>query len=347
MLKTKTKVTIGFVSILSVTAGILASNIVASQVKAASDSCTDTTAPISCSIPTTFEVNVVESLSVEVTTDSPASGNANTFLRNTVGLEVSTNGTAGFTASMYANNTSASNTASLLNTSDNTTEIATLNSNEIRKDFPSNYWGFSLEDYSKAVPGDTTTGDTIPGNDNGVYKSLLDSTSTSPITVLYNAGTANNANSASSQNIFFGAKADVTKPAGTYQGTVVLTVVSGVTPTPDPNPATDADTSTNNPAYEYNSTADATSFTYRSTNPSTGATTTSTTVSSGDNTGAYAPYAPAQGVTETTASSINSGAPLATGLAVTAAVAATSGAIFFILAKRKKDDDEEEEEEQV
>ena len=331
MLKTKTKVKICFVGIMSITAGIQASNLVSQQVIAETSNAV-------------FQVNVVESLTVSLTTPSEwANANANTFMRNTVGLTVSTNNPGGFTASMYTNNSSATNTSDLLNTSDNTTTIPTLSSDSTRGSFPNDYWGYSLSDYSKADPNDTTVGDvnTTAGNDSGVYKSLT-STSSAPITVLYSAGPDGSDTSSKSQDIFFGAKASITKPSGTYQGSVVISAVSGpVDPNTNPitpdNPAGDA---TNpNPAYgtTYGTGGNQAWTTYTTQSSTEDTNTTTTTVSSGDNRASYP-----LGVTET----VSNGAPLATGLAVTAAVAATSGAIFFILAKRKKDDEEEEEEEE-
>lgn len=346
MLKTKTKVIIGFVGIISAVSGIQASNLVASQVGAAT--CSNTaTAPDHAKCNMTFQVNVVDSLSVTLTLpDSWASGSMNTFLRNDVTLDVSTNNENGFTASMYANNTSSGVTAAtdLLNTSDSTTTIKTLEDNKTRGDFPANYWGFSLSDYSAANSSDTSVGDTSGGSDAGLYKPLV-ADSTSPTVVLYSDKAAS-----LSQDIYFGTKADATKPAGIYRGTVVI---SAVTDTVDPdnnpvtpvNPATDQDTSTTNPSYSYSNVnnVNRTTYTRTSTDSEAGTTSTQTIVSSGDNTESYAN---ALGVTETTAS-VSSGAPLATGLAVAAGVAAVSGIFFFILAKRDDDDDDEEEENMV
>jgi len=344
MLKTKTKVIIGFVGIISAVSGIQASNLVASQVGAASATCTESN-PASCSLSTTFQVNVVDSLSVTLTLPEEwASGSMNTFLRNDITLDVSTNNENGFTASMYANNTSsgATNATDLLNTSDQSTTIPTLESSTAtRSSFPANQWGFSLGDYTAADPSDTSVPDTPTGSDSSTYKQLTSSQST-PTIVLYSDEAAS-----LSQNIYFGTKADATIPSGTYRGTVVISAVTDtVDPSTNPvtptNPATDQSTTTTNPAYSYDGTAnvDRTTYTYTSGDAEAGTTSTQTIVSAGDNTDFYQN---ALGVTETTAN-INSGAPLATGLAVAAGVAATSGVIFFILAKRKDDDDEEEEE---
>lgn len=319
MPKTKTKVIVCFVSILSATAGICASNFVASQVLADAK--------------TTFKVNIAESLSVSITTpNNSSSGAMNTFLRNTINLKVSSTNANGFTASMYTNN----NTTNLINTRSSSKTLPTLTADSTRSNFPSNRWGYSLG---------TSDGETSAGNANSTYHPLV-STSATPITVLSSTSTASTA----TEDIYFGAKADATQTVGTYSGSVVISVVSGVVDddnpiTPD-NPVTPSDTNTTNPSYsgagttKGGGTNGTTAYTTTTNNGDT--TTTTTEVSDGDTTASYANPA---GVTESTTSNINSGSPLAVGLAVSAAVAATSGIFFFILAKRRKDDDEEEEEE--
>ena len=313
MLKTKTKVKIGFVGILSIAAGVQASAIVANQASADAD--------------TTFQVNVVESLTVTLTTPSEgASGNMKTFLRNDVNLAVTTNNTSGFVASMYS-----SGTTNLTNTTSGGSEtIETLSANTTRSDVM-NKWGYSL--------GGESWGDTESGDDTSTYKALQ--TSSSPISVL----SASSATTAS-RDIYFGTRANAAKPSGTYTGTVVFGVVSGQSSTPvvPSDPAENSDTSASTATYDNTNNRNRT--VYYDTSTSGGETTTTAEVSSGDTTNSYN-YAAAQGVTERTTASIASGTPLATGLAVTAAVAATSGAIFFILAKRKKDDDDEEDEENM
>ena len=316
MLKSKTKVIVSFVGVLSVASGVCASNIVANQVSADAN--------------TTFKVNIAETLSVAVTTPkSGASGSANTFLRNTVNLNVSSTNVNGFTASMYTNN----NTTNLINTRDSSKTIQTLSSSSTRSDFPSNRWGYSLDD-------------TTSGSGSSNYSPLV-STSASPIKILESTTAASNV----SKDIYFGAKADLSQVSGTYSGTVVISVVSDVIDDDNPvtptDPVTPDDNSTTNPSYsgagttKGHGTNGTTSYTTNTDNGD-GTTTTTTEISDGDTTAAYADPA---GVTERTTASIRSGTPLAVGLAVTAAVAATSGMFFFILAKRRKDDDDEEEEE--
>lgn len=320
MLKTKTKVTIGFIGILSVAAGVQASNIVASQVEAA-DSATST-----------FTVNVVESLNVTITADSSeATGNAGTLLREPVTLEVTSTNSAGFAASMYSN----SNT----NLTSKKDSIETLSASTTRSSFEADRWGYSLQN-EVTSNSESSTGDNADGKDSSTYSPMTTSSSLIPVMTRSAAATG-------TQKVWFGTKASLAKTAGEYSNTVVFSVVSGTTTPSNPStPAEPTDTSTDNPAYAYTGTngyaGSSTGATVYTTTSSTDTTaTTKSEVSAGDTRNAYQNAA---GVTETTKASVTSGTPLATGLAVTAAVAATSGFIFFILAKRKSDDDDEEEQ---
>ena len=283
---------------------------------------------------TTFQVNVKEVLSVSVATPTSwMAGNIDTFLLNKVSLNVTSNNSAGFVATMT---TKTSNT-SLTNTSKSTFTLPTLDatsypSGVARNSFPANYWGYSFDD-------------TDAGSGTSTYKALVGAGST-PITVL-SSNTATTGN----RDFYFGAKADATKAAGTYVGTVVINVVSGVkdentNPTTPTNPVTPSndEIAVYNPSPIGGSSNGTTSYSY--TNTSGGVSTTTTEVSDGNNVNSYDNYTPPQGVTYKTTSDVNGGISLATGLAVTASVAAASGMFFFILAKRKEDDEEEEEEEQ-
>ena len=349
MVKTKTKVKICFVAALSVAAGFSASKLVPQEVKAEE------------SENMTFNVNVVESLSVTITTPTEwASGNINTLLRNKVNLEVSSNNPNGFTTSMYTPNTNAALLHDSGEAADNKT-IPTLGATTTRAAFPLNSWGYS-------------TDDTDAGSDSSNYNAMVN-TSAAPITL----SDLTSASAATKEHaVYFGAKADSTKAAGVYNGNVVVSVVAGeVTSTEDDpndnpitpsNPATPGDDTnqTDNTA-TYNSTANRSVYTRTTRGSASGSTsgstsgttpsttgvgyntpdntttsvdTTETTVMSGEHT---APL----GVTESkelgeTTSNIVSNSPLAVGLAVGAGVAATSGLVFFALAKRDDDDDEEE-----
>ena len=292
---------------------------------------------------TTFQVNVAESLTVSVTAPSEsATGDINEFLRNKISLNVTTNADNGFTASMTMQGTETG-----LKHIMDLGSIPTLASSVSKSSFPVNYWGYSLDD-------------TDAGNNSSTYGALVSANAT-PISLITNAQSA----TISSRDIFFGTKADASKPSGTYSGTVLISVVTGAieedpsdpgyNPTTPTNPAAPGSTE-NTPQYSGagtntgNTTNGATTYTYsRSGGTGSSATTTTTTeVSAGDNRDAYVGYTPPQGVTDrsTTTSNVSEGNSLAAGLALTAAATATSGFLFFILAKRKKDEEEEEEEQQ-
>ena len=305
MLKTKTKVRICFVGILSIAAGVHAGMIVATNAAESQ---------------TTFQVNVVESLSVSITAPrGGASGNINTFLRNTVSLSVTSNNANGFTASMYAKNTNLTNSSV-----GNSETIPTMTAASTRGNFGTsqvNHWGFSVND--------TTSGST-----SSTYSPIQ--TSSSPTKLLSTTGVGSG-----SKDIYFGTQVNIAQASGTYTGSVVIAVVSGTIDDDNPvvpdDPATPDDT-TNDKA-TYDSTKNRT--VYSTTEISTDTTKTTTEVSEGDTTDAYNNP---QGVVEHTSASIVAGTSLATGLAVASAVAATSSIFFFILARRKKDDDDEDEE---
>ena len=330
----QTKLKIGLVCVLSITSGVQVSNMVAQQAVAEN---------------TTFQVNVVESLSVSVTTDSSESSDvANTFLRVPVTVDVSSNNASGFTASMYATNDNADQTIgshTVLNTdlTNGTTDyISTLSSNVQKSNFTANNWGYSLQN-NTTDSTESTSGDNPAGKSTSTYRPVV-STSATPTTVMQRSVA-----STGTQTIWFGTKADITKTSGTYTNTVVLSVVTGDITEPD-NPITpddpvgpNDDTPNDNQATYTTSGVGASGVSgttvYTTTSSSGASSTTDTQVSAGNITSSYSNPA---GVTDRTSST--NGSPLAAGLAVAAGVAATSGAIFFILAKRKKDDEEDEED---
>ncbi len=298
---------------------------------------------------TNFEVNVIDTLSVSITTpDSWASGGINEFLRNKVSVSVNSNNSGGFTASMY----SANNTTNLTNVASSSSIIPTLASSSARSSFPANYWGYSLGEYtldgvtqSSYTLNGNSYGETTAGNNSSYYYPLV-STSNSPIVIM--DGTTISKTSGT-QNVYFGAKANATKASGTYLGTVIISVVTGVIDNND-NPVTPVNPviPSNDEVAVYNdqpvggSSSGATSYTYRNTSGSgsSATTTTTTEISEGDNRSAYNGYTPPQGVVL----NVNNGASVATGLGVAASIATASAMFFFIVAKRKEDDEEEEEE---
>ncbi len=269
---------------------------------------------------TNFEVNVIESLSVSVTTPTVwASGDMDEFLRNPVSVSVTTNSTGGFIATMSSKTTSTA----LTNTSNSNYTLPTLASNSTRGSFPANRWGYSLND-------------TVAGSSTSTYSAMVPSNAT-PITLIQSSGNSGN------KDFYFGAKGNASLPSGTYTGIVVINVVSGATGTN--NPVTPTNPATPNPSNDVavyhssptgGSTSGTTTYTQRSS--SSGNTTTTTDVTAGNN---WNLYQDPQGVISNTSSKISTNSALATGLALTATVAATSGMFLVIAARREGEDDEE------
>ena len=292
---------------------------------------------------TTLSVTAEEMLTVKVgvptewaTGESTSDG---TFLRNIVTLDVTTNNTNGFTASLAT----ADNTTNLVNSTNSNYYIPTLGGTTPKSSFPNNAWGYSVND-------------TNAGSDSSTYRPIAAKDGT-PAYVANSAYTG----STVSKNIYFAAKANTAKASGTYSNNVVINVVSGVNtdgsgttenptiPQPSQNPTTPTtDPDTTDEFATYNPTTGTTAYTrtgsssYTVGTTTVDTTTTGTTVTSGNKTSST--YANPAGVkTTSTPAAINEGTPLATGLAVTAGVAAVTGIVFFIIAKRRREDEEEEE----
>ena len=302
--------------------------------------------------PVTFQVNVKETLSVSVTTpDTWASGKPTAtsdsgFLRNTVSLSVTSNNADGFTASMYAD-TSDTTKTSLVNTIDDTATLPTMDGSQQRSVFKANHWGYSLDVYSENdenyIYNNKIYNETDAGNSDSYYHPLT--TRSNPETILTGDGATTG-----SRQIYFGAKADSKQAAGTYTGSVVISVVTGEVkdgntgnePTVPDNPATLTDDNPDTTPTYISQIGDngVTVYTTRSSNSATtpATSTVTTQVTDGDVTSSYP-----LGVKENVSTSISSGSSIATGLAVTATTAAATGLIFFIIAKRREDDDEEEQ----
>lgn len=336
MVNTNKKLNILLAGIVSVTSGVVAYLRAVPEVDAVP--CSNTSPANPCDI--NFNVNVVESLSVQITTPSTwASGDVNTFLRNKVNLTVSTSNSSGYTASMYSGNS----TTDLANDSSHT--IPTLSSSSVRSSFPSNKWGYSLGTANNVI----TTAETDAGNTSAVYAAMRTDT-TNPIAINSKNTAVNN----DSTDIYFGAKADVTQAAGTYSGDVIISVVTGVidsstNPTTPTNPAVDADDTTSGDNYATYVQSKGVSVAYSGTSTSTGSgytgdgSTDTTNVKTTEI--IEGQYTAPLGVTTTTTATniVENNNALAIGLAVTATVAAASGMIFFIAGKRDDDDDEEEQ----
>lgn len=322
MLKTKTKVKISLAGLMLAVSAFL---FTFPQANSSAEACT--TSPCN----TTFQVNVKEFLSVEITNDhvTEATGDPGEFLRNKIDVTVNTNNSSGFVAFMHSlNNTNLTNAVS------STVTMPTLSGDTSRSSFTANRWGYNL---TKTTAGAAASNaDTASGNDDSIYSPM----STSNIgLIVASAGTTSG-----DQSIYFGTKADNTQASGTYLGTVVINVISGTSeiPNSDPSdPATPSDDTPNDSAATYDSSANPARTVYTTSSTTGGVTTTTTQVSAGDNTTLYES---ALGETRRTESNVNDGSGTATGLAIAASTAAAGGMIFFILAKRREDDEEDEEE---
>ena len=305
----------------------------------------------------TFQVNVKETISVSITRPSSgATGGVGDFLRNDFAINVVSNNTEGFTASMYAD--IAGNTVPLTNTSLSSAKLPTLtNSSGIaRSSFPANYWGYTLGQYtldgtvqnSYTLSGKTYS-ETAAGNDSSNYYPMINS-SASPIVIMDGATSPKRTGT---QNIYFGAKGDNSTASGTYTGTVIVSVVSGgidnnnpITPT---NPDTPSDDTPNDNAATYTGSTGTGATQGVGKSGTTGTTvytttsgnTTTTEISGGDNRSAYAGP---QGERYETFTNVTDGSLPVTGLVMASSVAAVTGFTFFIFAYRDDDDDDDEEE---
>ena len=287
-----------------------------------------------------LQVNIAEALTITISNptswakgglnNTGASGNPESgFLRNKVSVSATTNNPLGLRVSMYTRgDTDLRNTISY-DSNDSSSYIPTLSSpvtslGAAGANFPVNQWGYSIDDTGAL-------------NTDAHYYALR--TSSDPITLIdatYNpAGSTAYTALSGSRDVYFGAKADSTKQAGTYARTVYFAAVTGTIDTNNPSAPVNPSTPDpiNNYAH-YNSTIGSTTHTNRSTtgsgtDPVTGSMENTTTqVTNGDVT---TTYAQAYGVTSSTTSSA-----LATAFAVAAGVSAISGTAFFVAAKRKK-----------
>ncbi len=259
---------------------------------------------------TTFQVDVKEVLSVSIT--SPTSGydegNVGELLTGQINVSITSNNAGGFATGIRASNAAATLTG------DNGGALANLSSSVSGSNFPAGKWGYSLE---SATPESKNYS---PLSAYNTTPTKIDSISSS------SAGTK-------SGSVYFAAKASYDNPAGTYTGTVNISVVSGSTsPDPGVNPVGPDAGST--PTYH-----DAQGVTtYTTTTESSDNKTTTTEVSNGDN---RISYADPLGESKRTESNIKNGSMLPVVLATTSAISAATGLGFFIIAKRRENDEDE------
>lgn len=306
----KTKILSALASSFAVSLSVLSGSVSAEVPCAAGTSCAN------------FQVNIPEILTVQITRpNSWAVGDTGTFLRNTITLNVVSNNPAGFMASMTTGATTAAGSALTNIHAGSTSTIPMLTSNWTRSNTTlTKFWGYSLNDASET----------------GTYGALALKDAVTPVTLIP-AGTMETA----SKDIYIGAKADGSIDSGTYQGTIIISVVSGAITEDNPvtpvDPATPDDTVANNPAYQPGASQSDPGRTIYTNTSYNGTTNTSTLeVSEGDT---RSSYQDPQGVST---ARINEGTPLATGLAVTAAVAAVAGVAFFVIARKRDDEDDDE-----
>lgn len=287
-----------------------------------------------------WSVNVEETLSVTVTPpldpsagENEAKGDVDTFLRNKVNLSVSSNNGKGFTAGMTTEGADTSLAhLSEAGEADGKDTIPTLGAASVKSAFPTNFWGYSLDD-------------TEPGKDDSNYKALVANTA-APITVL-----SSPTNATQNKDIYFGAKANKSKLAGTYKGTVVFTVTSetdgkdlgggtGDEPSPE-GPSADTPSAEDGPSIAPTYAYTTNNRTYRAASsngePVAIVENTKKKQTTLDN------YVSPLGVQDKTYTNVQSGSIITTILMIIALIAAVIGFFFFIIAKRRKEEEDEEE----
>lgn len=308
----KTNIIVGFAAIFLLSAITLFT--LAKEQKSLA-TCTHQKSDVTCNESTELDVKVYEVLTVSITRPSVwASGNINTLLTNKVGISVISNNPAGFIATMK----SSSATPNLVNQTDNSFIIPTLTDAVTLADstdstglFPANKWGYNVVASNASAPS--------------AYYAMVGSGDT-PVEI----ASTKVASNAVAKDIYFAAKADGSIASGVYTNNVIINVVSGIISQDNPvnpvNPIRPIDGG----GADYVSNIGNTSGAFINTTIDGDTTTTES-------------YADPAGVTTSTSSSVNEGFPLATGLAITAGVAAAAGLILFIVAKRRREEEEEDD----
>lgn len=147
-----------------------------------------------------LQVEILPSITVSLT-DVALEGAIDTLSVNNTNLSVSSNNTTGYITTFSTN----TNYSSLNNTNSSAT-IPTLSNTVAKNSFPTNYWGYSLDDATyKGIPAKNATADT-----------LTELSSSTP--------------GALSSNLYFAAKINGATEAGIYKNTVLVTVTPNYTP---------------------------------------------------------------------------------------------------------------------
>ena len=269
-----------------------------------------------------FSINILGSISIDI--DAPSSSDTfyqGRLIANKVGVSVSSN-LSGYTVTLGM----AGEERNLVNSFITDFNIPALNSANVAvlddmDCIEKGCWGYNV----------VSTGADAP-------------TSYSKISEVGTAGntivTTTEPGVTTKRDIYFGAMPGVSTPAGTYSNTVIINAVSNVAPDV---PSDGGDDGGNNTGGSNTDTQIAYSTPVSTSkaitiDTGTGGDTTNTGVPSGSNNSRSSYSAPLG----ETVSTISEGTPMATGLAITAAIAAISGILFFILAKRRRDDEDED-----
>ena len=164
-----------------------------------SASAEETTSKLSLAISPTLSLSLQDTVNLNVTPTQNG-----TFSSNTATLAISTNNETGYSLYMATSNGKNTLASQNPNTTDTISAISSDENGIPSTDFPSNTWGYSLDE---AVPTNTTTYQAVP---------------TDNTTALTTTSTASN----DSYNLTFGAKVDTSLPSGTYSNQVIISAVA-------------------------------------------------------------------------------------------------------------------------
>ncbi|MBQ6593550.1 hypothetical protein IJI00_00555 [Candidatus Saccharibacteria bacterium] len=259
---------------------------------------------------TDFKISVQDEITVNI--DEPVNvENSYGAIIKKVGISVSSN-SDGYTATM----STATNENRLIEVNNSSLYFNMLgNEFSITSASMDNMWGWNVVNKGAAIP---VTYDGMATAEEEIGSYVL-------------AGTQA---TTTEKDIYFAAKPTATTSAGTYTNSVVISVVAGYTP-PEDAASTPTNTANTSSVARVSRTLNVASDTGDDEESTSSKSSVSVNTT---NNSQYDSYDDPLGETST---SINEGTPLATGLAVTAGVAATTGIILFAIAKRKEDDDED------
>ena len=164
-----------------------------------SASAEETTSKLSLAISPTLSLSLQDTVNLNVTPTQNG-----TFSSSTATLSISTNNETGYSLYMATSNGKNTLASQNPNTTDTISAISSDENGIPSADFPSNTWGYSLDE---AAPTNTTTYQAVP---------------TDNTTALTTTSTASN----DSYNLTFGAKIDTSLSSGTYSNQVIVSAVA-------------------------------------------------------------------------------------------------------------------------